>query len=102
MIESVEARFSTFVHPNIWVARSDIPPALERQGGFGRCGSLPARAVVNRPVPERDAGSTAGSAPGERVRIERASGNGGRAEDTGEGSVIDLAAKRHHQHQRLP
>jgi len=34
MIESVEARFSTFVHPNIWVARSDIPPALERQGGL--------------------------------------------------------------------
>jgi hypothetical protein len=52
MTESVEGRVSTFVHPNIWVVRSHIAPALDRQGGLRPLGSLPADAVVNRPVPE--------------------------------------------------
>src|SRR5512145_2513873 len=54
MTESVETRFSTFVHPKIWVAGRDNPPALERRGHDKRHHLVAPAPPVNRFVPRWD------------------------------------------------
>jgi len=54
MTESVEAGFSTFVHPEIWVPVGDNPPAVERLGMMKDGLAIALALSVNRPVPQWD------------------------------------------------